>query len=162
MLAPDEPLLCDEASGDALEIKLEFELADADAFELVVARSDDGEERTPIRYTDDDQLIVDRDDSSLSDAASAEPQSIDEAPQTDDGVVNLRVLVDASVVEVFVNGRTCVSSRIYPTRPDSTGVALRAIGGNVDLHSGDVWTLNQAAVRNSEAEASFGTEAGLD
>jgi len=161
-IAPDEPLVCDEGAGDALEIQLEFELDDADAFELVVARSDDDEERTPIRYTNDNRLIVDRADSSLSDAANADPQSIETVPPSDDGIVRLHVLVDASVVEAFVNGRTCVSSRIYPTRPDSTGVSLEAVGGAISLHSGDLYSLDSAFGDDAEPEVAACTEANLD
>jgi beta-fructofuranosidase len=160
-IAPSEPLSLDDA-GDALEIELEFQLDGADALELVVARSGDGEERTPIRYTADGELIVDRSRSSLSDSANAEPQSIDDVPQSDDGIVRLHVLVDGSVVEAFVNNRSCVSSRIYPTRPDSTGVSLKAVGGAVDLRSIDIWSLEPAFTSASETESASGTEVGLD
>ena len=35
--------------------------------------------------------------------------------------LKLRVFVDRSVVEVFVNGKQCVAARVYPGRADSTG-----------------------------------------
>ncbi|WP_222914716.1 glycoside hydrolase family 32 protein [Natrinema sp. SYSU A 869] len=161
-LSPNDPSPCDGVSGDALEIQLELELDGANAFELVVACSDGGEERTLIRYTDGDRLTVNREHSSLSDAANSDPQSIDEVPQSDDGIVRLRVLVDASVIEVFVNDRTCVSSRIYPTRPDSTGVSLEAVGGAVELYSADIWSLKSAFADDSSAEAASNSEINLD
>ena len=56
------------------------------------------------------------------------------APETaplalgEDETLKLRVFVDRSVVEVFANGRQCVSLRVYPDRPDSTGVSFRSQG----------------------------------
>jgi beta-fructofuranosidase len=34
-------------------------------------------------------------------------------------VLDLRVLLDNSVLEVYANDRICLSTRLYPTRPDS-------------------------------------------
>ena len=43
--------------------------------------------------------------------------------------LQLRIYVDKSVVEVFANGRQCITQRVYPTRADSTGVRLVSRGG---------------------------------
>jgi beta-fructofuranosidase len=42
-------------------------------------------------------------------------------------------------MEVFANERLCLTERIYPTRNDSLGVALRADGGGARLHRFDAW-----------------------
>ena len=56
--------------------------------------------------------------------------------------LRLQIILDRSVVEVFVNGgRSCLASRIYPLRPDSLGVGLFAQSGTVRLKSMDIWTL---------------------
>ena len=139
-LTPQDSVL-PEISGSALEIQITFELGDAEAFELIVGESPDGAERTPIRYTSEDELVVDRSASSESEAASSDPQCIPSL-STDDGLVTLHVFVDGSVVELFANERESLSSRIYPTREDSTGVSLNAIGGDVAIHSIDIWELD--------------------
>jgi beta-fructofuranosidase len=36
----------------------------------------------------------------------------------------LRIFVDRSILEVFANDRVSITTRIYPTRRDSLGVAL--------------------------------------
>jgi beta-fructofuranosidase len=51
----------------------------------------------------------------------------------------LRVFVDKSVVEVFVNGKQCVAMRVYPGREDSIGVSFRAQGRDAMLRSLDAW-----------------------
>ena len=53
----------------------------------------------------------------------------------------LRIFLDHSIVEVFANGRQCITQRIYPTRPDSQGVALFAPGGDVTVQRIQAWEL---------------------
>ena len=53
----------------------------------------------------------------------------------------LRVFIDKSIVEVFVNNKQCVAVRVYPERKDSVGISLRAQGKKVTLKSMDVWQM---------------------
>ena len=55
--------------------------------------------------------------------------------------LRLRVFIDKSVVEVFVNDRQCLAVRVYPGRADSVGVSLRAQGADAALCSLDVWQM---------------------
>ncbi|PSR52824.1 glycosyl hydrolase family 32 domain protein [Adhaeribacter arboris] len=55
--------------------------------------------------------------------------------------INLRVFIDKSVVEVFVNGKQCVAMRVYPGRDDSTGFSIRAQGQEAELKSLDAWQM---------------------
>lgn len=150
-LGPDDDQPLPDLSGDALELNVTFELEDAEAFELVVGEAPDGSERTPIRYTADGELILDRSESSQDDAASTDTQRIDEVPG--DGPVHLQVFVDGSVIEVFVNGRTTLSSRIYPTSPDSTGVSCSVRGGRVSIDSFDCWELDSTMGRTQVTDS---------
>jgi beta-fructofuranosidase len=45
------------------------------------------------------------------------------------------VFLDGSLVEVFANGRTCLTGRIYPTRDDSLGVGIFAREGRARVKS---------------------------
>ena len=56
--------------------------------------------------------------------------------------LRLRVFVDRSVVEVFVNERQYLAMRVYPGRHDSLGVSLRAQGQDAVLESLDAWQMN--------------------
>ena len=56
-------------------------------------------------------------------------------------MVNLRIFIDKSVVEVFVNGRQCVAMRVYPGRDDSQGVSIRSQGQDAELKSLDAWQM---------------------
>nr|MBA2762239.1 GH32 C-terminal domain-containing protein [Segetibacter sp.] len=55
--------------------------------------------------------------------------------------VKLRIFIDKSVVEVFVNGKQCVAMRVYPGRNDSMGVSIRAQGQEAELKSLDAWQM---------------------
>ena len=73
--------------------------------------------------------------------------NIQRAPETapvylePDEPLRLRVFIDKSVVEVFVNGRQCLALRVYPGRADSIGVSLRAQGRDAELKSLDAWQM---------------------
>ena len=55
--------------------------------------------------------------------------------------LKLRLFIDRSVVEVFVNGKQCVAMRVYPEREDSVGVSLRSQGQDAALKSLDAWQM---------------------
>jgi beta-fructofuranosidase len=42
---------------------------------------------------------------------------------------------------VFVNGRQCVTMRVYPGRADSVGVSLRAQGAEAGLLALEAWQM---------------------
>jgi beta-fructofuranosidase len=45
------------------------------------------------------------------------------------------------VVEVFANRKLYLAMRVYPSRPDSTGVSLRAQGQEAILTRLDAWQM---------------------
>ncbi len=49
--------------------------------------------------------------------------------------------MDRSIVEVFASGRLCLTRRIYPTRPDSLGIAVYAEGGPARLKLLEAWEM---------------------
>jgi beta-fructofuranosidase len=78
---------------------------------------------------------------------SSLPDAMARAPETasvflsENEPFKLRVFIDKSIVEVFVNGRQCVAARVYPGRNDSVGVSLRSVGRDAMLHSLDAWQM---------------------
>ena len=58
-----------------------------------------------------------------------------------DEVLELRVFIDKSVVEVFVNGKQCVAVRVYPDRDDSVGVSFRSQGVDSEIKSLQAWQM---------------------
>jgi beta-fructofuranosidase len=55
--------------------------------------------------------------------------------------VALRVYLDRSVIEVFLNDRICITDRIYPADTASTGIAVI---GQAHLTSLEAWEMGDA------------------
>ena len=55
--------------------------------------------------------------------------------------LKLRVFLDRTILEVFANGRQCLTQRIYPTRGDSLGVSLFAARGESMVHTFTTWDM---------------------
>ena len=75
------------------------------------------------------------------------PDVISRAPETapvylaPDERLSLRIFIDKSVVEVFINDKQCVAMRVYPGREDSTGVSIRSQGKDIELVSLEMWQM---------------------
>jgi beta-fructofuranosidase len=67
--------------------------------------------------------------------------------------VKLRVFIDKSVVEVFVNGEQVVAVRVYPGREDSLGVSLSSRGKDAELVSLDAWQMKSIYESNEDKAA---------
>ena len=153
--------MLEEVSGTSLEIAAVIDPEDAPTVEIDVLRSPRREEYTRIsfyrrrgfrnreRYAGRDRSLAASDSLiTLDNARSSElPDVLSRAPETAPVYVGpeeplaLRIFIDRSVVEVFVNGRRCVALRVYPGREDSAGVSLRACGSEATLHSLDAWQM---------------------
>jgi beta-fructofuranosidase len=136
-----------DAGGRTLEIDLEIALDDAEAFELSVFESADRGERTPIRYHSEGEVVVDRSASSRTGVGAADAQRMPATPY--DKPLSLRAFLDGSVIELYANGRCCLTSRVYP-ETDSTGISVAAEGGRASL-TVDVWELEPAIAPASPA-----------
>jgi beta-fructofuranosidase len=146
--------------GNAMEIIAEIDPRKAPMVEMNVLRCPDGRETTRImffknrgyRHREYGRTSASaRRYSSLitidSSYSSVLPDVLSRAPETApvnlaaDEPLKLRVFVDKSVVEVFVNGKQCVAMRVYPGLADSLGVSLRSQGRDAVLKSLDAWQM---------------------
>ena len=81
--------------------------------------------------------------------SSLAPDVVLRAPETDswflapDEPLELRVFLDNSILEVFANGKTARTLRVYPTLPDAEGVSVCARGGDGRLLSLDAWQMKR-------------------
>jgi beta-fructofuranosidase len=127
--------------GSALEIIAEFAPSQADQFGLKVLRSPDGSEETLVGFEPrSGWLSIDRARSSRDRATDREPHGT--SLRLSEGErLRLHIFVDHSVIEVFANGRACLTTRVYPSRADSVGVELFARGDQADLERLDCWEM---------------------
>jgi sucrose-6-phosphate hydrolase SacC (GH32 family) len=59
--------------------------------------------------------------------------------------LNLRVFIDGPMLEVFANGRQCVTQLIYPASKESVGVKAAAKGGKVVVKRAKMWEMKAAS-----------------
>ena len=170
-LPANEEITLDGIGGDAMELAVELDPGEAQLLELNVLRSPGREEFTRIAFYKDrgnryrkgmskrlpmhassvamaklpsrQESLITLDTSYSSTLPEAQSRAPETAPVdlTPDETLQLRVFIDRSVVEVFVNGRQCVAARVYPGREDSVGLSLRAQGSPARLLSLDAWRM---------------------
>ena len=165
-LTADSEMALDDVRGDCLELAVEVDVAEPEGeFGVKVRCSPEGEEQTAIVCNPRAKTLgVDISKSTLDEsiryifyrnesATKRVPESkrvvtAQEAPfeLVPGESLKLHIFLDRSVLEVFANGRQCVTQRIYPTRGDSVGVTLFSHGGSVDVKSVDAWDMAAANV----------------
>ncbi len=132
-----------EVEGDALEIEVEFEPGSAEEFGVKVRRSPDASEETAIlcqRLLR--AMVLDTHRSSRNPEDFHRAQTMPESFQFLKGKTEkLSIFLDCSVVEIFANGHTCLTGRIYPFGADSLGVALFAEESTVRVKSLDIFEM---------------------
>ncbi len=154
-LEKDKKLIFSEISGNAFEMRISISYDNIpQTFEIEVLRSPDGEETTRITYfkhkggmyailpyATDSVITLDAGRSSLDPGfVPLPPETVPVPLQTGD-TLDLRIFVDKSIVEVFVNDSRCVNMRAYPTRDDSVGITLLSRSGNGCVDKLDFWEM---------------------
>ena len=135
--------------GTAMELEAVIDPQQAREVGLRVWRSPNGVEQTAIRLymqgharaSKARTLSIDVSDASL------DPSVRSRVPETgplwlEPGEpLRLRVFLDRGIIEVFANERQCLTVRAYPSRADSTGVAVFARGSDAQLVSLKSWQM---------------------
>lgn len=154
-LAIGEETVLEEIFGDVMEVELEVSVPTSGIFGLKVRMSPDREEETIIRVDSEksilaidttkgslDPYVIQRYPISYGDTESRDIR-IQEAPfKLEPGeLLRLRVFLDKSIMEVYANSRQCITQRIYPTRPDSLGMAVFCDGRSATVNSVSCWNI---------------------
>jgi beta-fructofuranosidase len=149
----NQEMVLPNVSGNSLEIAAEFEPGAAPVLELNVLRSREREEITRIQFFRNrgfrnrdsgeqaSAISIDSSQASLLPDVRPRPAETASVQLAENEPLKLRVFVDRSVVEVFVNGRQALAVRVFPGRPDSVGVSLRSLGQASVLRSLDAWRI---------------------
>ncbi len=133
--------LHEDCRGNCLEILAECQANQDCELGFGVRCSPDGQEQTHIVYHAVSQSVsIEREQSSVNTEVDRTHCSV--AVDIDPGEsLKLHIFLDSSVLEVFVNGRCYLASRIYPERPDSVGLEVFARKGSASIKSLDIWHL---------------------
>ncbi|MFD4034442.1 GH32 C-terminal domain-containing protein [Streptomyces sp. NPDC058637] len=134
-------------SGDLLDISAVIDPRGARTITLAVRACADSTEETLLSYdTATQRFQIDRSRSSLD--PDVRKGIHGGSVKLDGGQLRLRVLLDRSMIEAYVNGSNSLTSRLYPTRRDATGMRLTSDGGSAHVVSLDVWRMNGAYDRS--------------
>ncbi len=142
-ITPGTPYRLADVYGDSLEMQVQFRnnLDYASEAGIMVRCSAEGEEYTEIVFNrTSHQLTLDRSHASLHDDAYRGVYS-GQVDLPEGEPLTLHIFIDRSIIEVYANDRACLSARVYPTRPDSMGVALVASGSAIVVCSVDAWIM---------------------
>ena len=134
-LAPGEERTLRGFESDCMELQLTIHPARATRFGLKLLCSAGCQEETVVTYdTRRQHVIVDFDRASLDpnltygrnprDTSSATRRQIVPLALQPNEPLHIDCFIDRSVIEIFVNSRTCITQRVYPTRPDSLETRL--------------------------------------
>ncbi|MEY2655739.1 MAG: hypothetical protein RLZZ524_2767, partial [Pseudomonadota bacterium] len=126
-------------AGRTLDIEARFSGRDRGKVGLDLCRSPDGRETTRIVYWQDARrLSIERERSSLSPQVRRQNVHAHLALAPEEAL-DLRVLLDGSVLEVYANDRICLCTRLYPTLPES--VQARAFSDGRSTLDLQAWTM---------------------
>ncbi len=142
-VSPEQLSPLSSSRTNALEIHARFSRGAASCTGFRLGRSDDGQEETIVFYDWTKQTVtLDRSRSSLNPDVA---RTVDRGPFAlrANEALEFHILLDHSMLEVFINGRGTLASRIYPTRQDSNGVTFFC-DGETDLEGLDIWQINHA------------------
>lgn len=154
-LPANKELVLEGVSGNAMELIAEIDPRGAPMVELNVLRSASAEEVTRIVFLPErgyrdrtnpkkpvaSVISIDNTRSSILPDVLSRPPETAQVHIEKGEPIKLRVFIDKSVVEVFVNGRQSVALRVYPGLADSLGVSVRAQGQEATLRSLDAWQM---------------------
>ncbi len=125
--------------GLSLDIDATFDANAAECCGIEVALSADGREGVAITYDRGLQtLLIHRRYAGPAPGLDCAPEGIPHPLDADEDL-QLRVLLDGSVIEVIANGRSRITSRFYPTDAENQG--LRVLGAAALKHM-DIWELS--------------------
>ncbi len=154
----NQEVVIEGVQGDCLEIIARFDSSFVSVIEMKVLRSPDSEEYTKITFYRNrgawinwdnplSVLSLDCEHSSLNPPTDhsllyvSAPDTEEFRIEPDEGL-ELHIFLDKCLIDVFANDRTCIGKRVLPTREDSLGISVTAVGGDSKLLSLDVWELD--------------------
>ncbi len=165
-LPANKEIVLNNIKGNTMELNVEIDLKMSPMIELNVLRSPNKEEFTRVAFfrgrgfnairqgTKDLQpagtpqsnfngSLISIETSYASLYPDVNPRAPETAPVYLDinEPLKLRVFIDKSVVEVFVNGKQALAVRVYPSLSTSVGVSLRSQGQDIELKSLEAWQM---------------------
>jgi len=146
--------------GKAMQIQLEMSGGSKSAYGVKVFSSPDGKEETVIKYDPvTKELVIDFAKSAISGKGQSKMRPNCMRPPELEGFLTdvseqrapfellegetlmLDIFIDRSIIEVFANGRQCVTQVVYPEMPESDRIKLFSGDEKVKVDRVQAWKL---------------------
>ena len=146
----NKEMVLDQIGGNSMEILVEADAKNSSSFEINVLRSPDKLEYTRIAFYKERGLrtllkssviTIDNTNSSILPDVKSRPEELAPVVIGKNEPLKLRIFIDKSVVEVFVNGRQYLCERVYPGLESSKGISFLARGSDAVVKSFDAWQM---------------------
>ena len=141
MVAADTEQMVDAIHGNVLDLEVTLEPYGATRCGVKVCCAPDGSEETVIGYDRVKQTLFIDTQRSSSQGMGLKVVEAGPFHLEDNELLQLRILIDKSVVEVFANDRQAALRRIYPSQADSIGVKLFSEAGATRVHQLTGWEM---------------------
>ena len=138
-------------SGNTMEIDMEFD-GSTPNFEIKVLADPKQREYTTVTFIRDAgmvsqrggnnwRMILDHTHGSLSEKFVPRTPEIADFAYAGDEPMKVKIFIDKSIVEVFVNDKAWAMLRTYPILKESTGVYVKAFGNGTVVKSVEAWQM---------------------
>jgi len=118
--------------SSACELNVEIDIGNSEKAGCEVLIPDNGDGGVRIEYNAGDGLF------------SVGERSVPLILPENEDKLDLRIFIDRSVIEVYINSRDCFTARAYPDLAKGAGIAVYAEGGSADVaitvrEMGEIW-----------------------
>jgi sucrose-6-phosphate hydrolase SacC (GH32 family) len=145
-------------AGNSIELQAEFTGKGASSYGVKVLCSPDGREETIIKYDPvNKQLVIDFINSEAPGPVEYKSQCMGEYQLKTVGekvssqhvpfelkkgeTLKLDIFIDRCIIEIFANGRECITQMVYPSMSESTGVKIFCEGGELEVNNMKCWQM---------------------
>ena len=129
--------------SDQFEIELEIDVSNTKAAGLKLLKAPNEQEETTIFYDKERKTIqIDRQRSSINPDIEKGIQG--GALNLPDDILRVRLFVDKSIVEAYVNNEISISSRVFPIMDQSKGLEVFGVDGEPFVRSMKAWSMDTA------------------
>lgn len=136
---PDEKVCRMRAQGEQMEIELAYQPREDTVVEITVLASADGEEKTVLTLDyKEGRIYLDRRKSTLFEDVTAE--DITAPLPAAEQEVWVDVFVDHSAIEVYYNGETTLSARVFAQKEDAVN-SMVGVFGQTRISGGGIYKL---------------------
>lgn len=132
-------------SGRHYEIDATVNTGSASKIGFILGQSDDKTEQLKVYYdVPAQEWVIDASQSSLAEGARKDIRR-GAYPLAAGETFDVKIFVDGSVLEVFINGEDHFTGRFFPTLPSSDGIEMFVEGGNATAENVKIWEMQSSA-----------------